>query len=133
MKMPGRLFFCLLALVPLVVAPPALAQRRGEHGSASRHDERPPAAQHRDEPPPMPRRRGDQQRAYEARQSGEILPLPDIERRVVPTEQRRGGQYLGFDFQSPPGIYTLKFLRDGTVIWVVVDGRTGQVIGRTDQ
>ena len=115
MNMPGRPFFCLLALalVP-ALAQPAMAKRRGER-------------------PPMPQRHGDQQRAYEARRSGEILPLPEIERRVVPTEQRRGGQYLGFDFQSPPGIYTLKFLRDGTVIWVVVDGRTGQVIGRTDQ
>jgi len=78
-------------------------------------------------------RRGDQQRAFEARQSGRILPLPEIEKRIVPSEAKRGGQYIGFDFQDPPGIYTLKFLRDGTVIWVVVDGRSGQILGRTDQ
>ena len=46
-------------------------------------------------------------------------------------QQKRGGQYIGFDFESPPGIYTLKFLRDGTVIWVEVDARSGQIIGRT--
>eukprot|EP01037_Dinobryon_pediforme_P024444 gene24444-26244_t len=43
----------------------------------------------------------------------------------------RGSQYLGFDFDAERGIYTLKFLRDGTVIWVEVDGRSGQIIGRT--
>ena len=74
-------------------------------------------------------RRGDQQRAREARQSGRLLPLPEIERRVVPA--MRGAQYLGFDFDSDAAVYTLKFLRDGNVIWVEVDGQTGQVIGRS--
>jgi uncharacterized membrane protein YkoI len=43
----------------------------------------------------------------------------------------RGAQYLGSDYDSGSAIYTLKFLRDGTVIWVDVDGRTGQIVGRT--
>ena len=55
------------------------------------------------------------------------MPLSEIERRVVPT--MRGAQYLGFDFDA--GVYTLKFLRDGKVIWVDVDGASGQVLGRT--
>ncbi|WP_374944053.1 hypothetical protein [Sphingomonas sp.] len=74
-------------------------------------------------------RRGDQSRAFEARRTGRLLPLPEIERRVVPT--MRGAQYIGFDFDSATAIYTLKFLRDGNVIWVEVDGQTGQVLGRT--
>lgn len=65
----------------------------------------------------------------QARQQGRILPIRIIERRVVPT--MHGAQYLGFDFDSGSGIYTLKFLRDGAVIWVDVDGRTGQIIRRT--
>ena len=71
----------------------------------------------------------DQRDAFRARQEGRILPLRDIEGRVIPT--MRGSQYLGVDFDTDRGIYTLKFLRDGTVIWVEVDGRSGQIIGRT--
>lgn len=71
----------------------------------------------------------DQQRAWEARREGRVLPLPEIERRVVPT--MRGAQYLGPELDPDTGIYTLKFLRNGTVIWVKVDGRSGQIIGRT--
>jgi hypothetical protein len=71
----------------------------------------------------------DQQRAWEARREGRILPLPEIERRVVPTMP--GAQYLGPELDPDTGIYTLKFLRNGTIIWVRVDGRSGQIIGRT--
>ena len=71
----------------------------------------------------------DHQAARAARAEGRILPLREIERRVVP--QMRGAQYLGFDYDPDRGIYTLKFLRDGAVIWVDVDGRTGQVTGRS--
>lgn len=67
--------------------------------------------------------------AWRALQEGRILPIKEIERRVVPT--MKGAQYIGFDFEMPSAIYTLKFLRDGTVIWIDVDGRSGQVIGRT--
>jgi len=76
-------------------------------------------------------RRDDQQMARQARRDGRIMPVPEIERRVVPT--MKGAQYLGFDFDPDGAIYTLKFLRNGTVIWVDVDGRSGRVIGRTDQ
>lgn len=72
--------------------------------------------------------RSEQWRAFEQRREGRILPLRDIETRVVPS--MRGADYIGFDFDGASGIYTLKFLRDGTVIWVQVDGRSGQVLGR---
>lgn len=71
----------------------------------------------------------DHQAARAARDEGRILPMREIERRVLP--QMRGAQYLGFDYDPDRGIYTLKFLRDGAVIWVDVDARTGQVTGRS--
>jgi hypothetical protein len=74
-------------------------------------------------------RRRDQHDAFDQRRAGRLLPLPEIERRVVPT--MRGAQYLGCDLDGDTGIYTLKFLRDGVVIWIEVDGQSGQVVGRT--
>ncbi|MFM9829463.1 MAG: hypothetical protein ACKVOB_12085 [Sphingomonas sp.] len=74
-------------------------------------------------------RHGDQVRAFDDMRSGRILPLREIERRVVPG--MAGAQYIGFDFDSERGIYTLKFLRNGSVIWVDVDGRSGQIVGRS--
>ena len=76
-------------------------------------------------------RRGDQREAYEARRDGRLLSVREIVRRVAPTI--KDARYLGFAFDSDSAIYTLKFLRDGVVIWVDVDGRTGRIIGRTDR
>lgn len=74
--------------------------------------------------------RSDQEAARKGRMQGQLLPLRVIEARVVPQMTRQGAQYIGFDFDSGTGIYTLKFLRNGNVIWVNVDGRSGQVMGR---
>lgn len=74
-------------------------------------------------------RREDHRAAHAARVQGRILPLREIEKRVVP--RMRGARYLGFDFDSGTEVYTLKFLRDGNVIWVEVDGHSGQILGRT--
>jgi len=57
------------------------------------------------------------------------MPVREIERRVIP--RLPGAQYLGFDFDPDTDIYTLKFLRNGSVIWVDVDGRTGNIVRRT--
>ncbi|MFD1788343.1 hypothetical protein ACFSC3_12250 [Sphingomonas floccifaciens] len=73
--------------------------------------------------------RGDQAAASAARREGRILPLAEIQRRVIPAMQ--GAKYLGVDFDSGTAVYTLKFLRDGSLIWVMVDGRSGNVIGRS--
>ncbi|MDH7972670.1 hypothetical protein QH494_10790 [Sphingomonas sp. AR_OL41] len=73
-------------------------------------------------------RRSDAQDAWDARRQGRLLPLREIEAKVVPL--MRGAQYLGFEFESESGIYTLKFLRNGSVIWVAVDGHSGQIVGR---
>ncbi|MCW4461633.1 hypothetical protein OK349_07925 [Sphingomonas sp. BT-65] len=76
-------------------------------------------------------RRADQEAAREGRIQGKWLPLRDIEARVVPAMTRKGAQYIGFDFDSATGIYTLKFLRNGNVIWVDVDARSGRVMGQS--
>ncbi|AJP74713.1 hypothetical protein TS85_21335 [Sphingomonas hengshuiensis] len=67
--------------------------------------------------------------ASERRQKGQNLPVREIERRVIP--RMPGAQYLGFDYDPATDIYTLKFLRNGSVIWVDVDGRSGQILRRT--
>ena len=77
---------------------------------------------------PVDQRR-EQDQAWAAVRSGRVLPLKEIEHRVLPTMPR--AQYLGVEFDAETAVYTLKFLRDGAVIWVQVDGRTGQVVGRT--
>ena len=73
--------------------------------------------------------RGDQDSIYAARQKGEVRSLREIEGRVVP--RMRGSDYLGPEFDSRSGVYRLKFMRNGSVIWVDVDGRTGAVIGQS--
>ena len=63
------------------------------------------------------------------RQAGPPLSVREIERRVVP--RLPGAQYLGFDYDPATEVYTLKFLRNGSVIWVDVDGRTGTIVRKT--
>jgi len=75
------------------------------------------------------RQDGGQEAASQRRQQGGLLPVREIERRVIPT--MGGAQYLGFLFDPQTNIYTLKFLRNGSVIWVDVDGRTGRIVRRT--
>jgi len=76
-----------------------------------------------------PDQKREQQRTFDDMRNGRILVPREVEARVVPS--MRGAQYLGFDFDSESGIYTLKFLRNGNVIWVEVDGRSGRLLGRS--
>lgn len=79
--------------------------------------------------PAEAQRRGESRDVFEAMRAGKLLSIREIERRVTP--MMSDAQYLGFDYDSDSGIYTLKFLRNGNVIWVAVDGHSGQVISRT--
>jgi len=74
-------------------------------------------------------KRGDQMQVFDGRRQGRLMPLREIERRVVPA--MGDAEYLGSDFDGASKVYTLKFLRDGNVIWVDVDARSGQIVGRT--
>lgn len=70
----------------------------------------------------------DQDRAFNAIREGRSMPLPMIERRVMPL--MGGADYLGPEFNGRT--YRLKFMRGGRVIWVDVDAATGRVVGRSD-
>ena len=76
-----------------------------------------------------PDQKREQQRTFDDMRNGRILVPREVEARVIPS--MRGAQYLGFDFDSESGIYTLKFLRNGNGIWVEVDGRSGRLLGRS--
>ena len=75
-----------------------------------------------------PRER-DQASALKGTQSGRIIPLRAIEARIVP--QMRGFSYLGPEYYADIGRYRLKFLRGQRVVWIDVDARTGEVIGKS--
>ena len=78
--------------------------------------------------PAEPGQRRDQQEAFDQLRQGRIMPLREIEARVLP--RMNGAQYLGVELDPQTSIYTLKFVRKGTVIWVYVDARSGKVIGQ---
>lgn len=69
----------------------------------------------------------DADRAFEATREGRSMPLPKIERRVMPF--MGGADYLGPEFNGRT--YRLKFMKEGHVIWVDVDAATGRIIGRS--
>jgi len=78
---------------------------------------RPPASM------PQPR---EQERAFEATREGRSMPLPQLERRIMPL--MGGADYLGPEMNGD--IYRFKFMQNGRVIWVDVDGQ-GRVIRRS--
>ena len=75
-----------------------------------------------------PRER-DQESAFKGTQTGRIIPLRSIEARIVP--QMRGFAYLGPEYYADIGRYRLKFLRGQRVVWIDIDARTGEVIGKS--
>ena len=77
--------------------------------------------------PALADRPRDQDRAFEATKQGRSMPLPKIERRVMPFMD--GADYLGPELNGDT--YRLKFMRGGRVIWVDVDAATGRIIRRS--
>ncbi len=69
----------------------------------------------------------DAKRAFEAARDGRSMPLPKIERRIVPLLP--GADYLGPELNG--STYRLKFMKDGHVIWVDVDAATGRIKRRS--
>ena len=109
---PMSLFRTLLLICAAgaAVASPALARPAGESARLAFND--------------RPR---DQDRAFRATQEGRSMPLPMIERRVIP--RMGGADYLGPEFRGRN--YRLKFMEHGRVIWVDVDAATGRIIGKS--
>ena len=85
----------------------------------------------RDNDPRMERPTPDreQQSVLEATREGRSMPLPQLERRVLPF--MGGADYLGPEFNG--GVYRFKFMQNGRVIWVDVDGQTGRILRRSRQ
>ena len=71
----------------------------------------------------------DQDDVLNARRAGQVLPLSQIEARVLP--RMAGADYLGPEFDPSSGVYRLKFMRGPQVVWVDVDARTGEIIARS--
>jgi hypothetical protein len=67
------------------------------------------------------------ERAFRDTQQGRSLPLPQIERKVMPF--MGGADYLGPELSG--GTYRMKFMENGRVIWVDVDPQTGRIIRRS--
>ncbi|WP_152417452.1 hypothetical protein [Sandarakinorhabdus sp. AAP62] len=59
--------------------------------------------------------------------AGEIMPLESIQRRVV---QQNRGEYVGVQFDQNSRTYRFRFVRDGALVNVDVDARTGDPVRR---
>lgn len=71
----------------------------------------------------------DQGEARKEMRAGNVLSLREIERRVLPS--MRGAEYLGPAYDSTAMAYRLKFIRNGKVMFVDVDARTGRILNRS--
>ncbi len=111
--MPMSLFRTLalsLCAASVAVATPALARPKDEIARLA-WDDRP----------------RDQDRAYMQKQRGQSMPLPQIERRVLP--RMGGADYLGPEMRGRN--LRMKFMDRGKVIWVDVDPMTGRIIDKS--
>lgn len=79
--------------------------------------------------PALAQHNSDQGEARKEMRAGNVLSLGEIEARVLPT--MRDAEYLGPAYDSTAMAYRLKFIRDGRVMFVDVDARTGRVIRRS--
>jgi hypothetical protein len=100
----------LLTVCALTAATPTLALRPADRVQLAAND--------------RPR---DQDRAFRATQEGRAMPLPQIERRVLP--RMGGADYLGPELRGSN--LRRKFMDNGKVIWVDVDPRTGRIVRKS--
>ncbi|MEO8722992.1 MAG: hypothetical protein ABI395_05630 [Sphingobium sp.] len=71
--------------------------------------------------------KGDQDAARRAMLDGRVMPFSVIKRRVE--REMNDATYLGSEFNQENNRYRLKYVREGRVVWVDVDGRTGDIAG----
>ncbi|VAV90992.1 hypothetical protein MNBD_ALPHA04-631 [hydrothermal vent metagenome] len=71
-------------------------------------------------------RRGEQNDARAQMMAGKVKKLREIEAIVIP--RMKGTQYIGPEYDRRAQAYRLKFIRNGRVIFVDVDGRTGAIL-----
>lgn len=58
--------------------------------------------------------------------AGKVQSIRSIENRVLP--KMSGSQYIGPEYDAASQVYRLKFIREGRVIFVDVDARTGSIL-----
>ena len=75
-------------------------------------------------------RRQEQRNLREDMRKGSVQSLRQIEANVVPAMKRRGADYIGAEYDSSALRYRLKFIRQTSVIWIDVDGRSGAIVAR---
>jgi hypothetical protein len=71
---------------------------------------------------------GEQNQVRKDMRAGNVRSLREIEERVLP--MMPGMEYLGPEYDPTAMAYRLKFIRDGRVVFVDVDARSGAVIDR---
>ncbi len=71
--------------------------------------------------------------SYRDTHAGVVKSLQTIEAGVVPGMKRQGASYIGAEYSPQSLQYRLKFMNDGAVIWIDVDGRSGAIIGKPGQ
>ena len=106
-----RILLAATCMAGLVAPPVAAAQRSPQSDNRRATTDRP----------------RDQDRAFRATREGRSMPLPMIERRVMP--HMGGADYLGPELRG--NTYRLKFMQDGRVIWVDVNAATGRIVRRS--
>jgi hypothetical protein len=75
-------------------------------------------------------RGAEQNAARRAMLDGDVMPFSIIKRKIE--REMREATYVGVAPPPREGVYRMQFLRaDGRVVWVDVDGKTGNIIGRT--
>lgn len=78
-------------------------------------------------PQALASQRDEQDAARRAMLDGQVMPFSMIKRRV--DAAMGGATYLGSEFNPSSNRYRLKYVKDGKVVWVDADGRTGDITG----
>ena len=73
--------------------------------------------------------RSDQSDARQEMRAGNHLPLREIQRRVL--AQMGDAEYLGNAYDKNAKVYVFKFVRNGRVVQLNVDPRTGRILKRS--
>jgi uncharacterized membrane protein YkoI len=74
-------------------------------------------------------RRGEQNEARAQMMAGKVKSIRSIESQILP--RMAGSEYIGPEFDPNALVYRLKFIREGRVVFVDVDGRTGAILRQT--
>jgi uncharacterized membrane protein YkoI len=68
----------------------------------------------------------EQGKARKELRAGNVRSLREIEQKVLP--MMPGAQYLGPEYDPAALAYRLKFIREGRVIFIDVDARSGEIM-----